>query len=240
MPSASRSLSYQLFMLALCVLALSALAVQTFVPLSEASREILDFADVAICIVFLIDFAHSLARAPNRLRYFLTWGWLDLLSSIPSVPFLRIGRAGRVIRVIRALRATKVLSGPVLDRRAESAGLAAGLLAALLVVFSSLAMIQLEIDPAANIRTAGDALWWALSTITTVGYGDRYPVTGEVRLVAVALMLGGIAPFGVVSGFVAAWFLAPANKTCKSELSELHDEIRALRRSVERGVGPTT
>jgi voltage-gated potassium channel len=236
MTGESRSPSYQLFMLALCFFALGTLAVHSFVSLSEASRQILEYADAAICGLFLIDFGNSLARAPNRWRYLFTWGWLDFLSSIPAIPVLRLGRAGRVVRIVRVLRgvrATKILSGLVLDRRAESAGLAAALVTLLLVIFSSLAIVQFETGPDSNIKSAGDALWWALSTITTVGYGDRFPVTAEGRLVAVILMMAGIALFGVVSGFVAAWFLAPANRAQKSELDEVRDELRGLRELLE-------
>ena len=237
MTGESRSQSYQLFMLALCIFALAALAVQSFAPFSEITRQILEYTDLGICVLFLIDFLYSLARAPNRSRYFFTWGWLDLLSSIPAVPALRLGRAGRIIRIIRVLRgvrATKILSGLVLDRRAESTGLAAALVTLLLVVFSSLAIVQFETGPEANIKTAGDALWWALSTITTVGYGDRYPLTAEGRLVAAVLMLSGIALFGVISGFVAAWFLAPASKAQKSEMDELREGVRELRNLLDR------
>jgi voltage-gated potassium channel len=242
MTGESRSPSYQLFMLALCLFALGTLAVHSFVPLSDVSREILEYTDAAICGLFLIDFGNSLARAPNRWRYLYTWGWLDLLSSIPAIPALRLGRAGRVVRIVRVMRgvrATKILSGLVLDRRAESAGLAAALVTLLLVVFSSLAIVQFETGPDANIKTASDALWWALSTITTVGYGDRFPVTPEGRMVAAVLMMAGIALFGVVSGFVAAWFLAPANKAQKSELDEVRDELRTLRGVLEERLRST-
>jgi voltage-gated potassium channel len=241
MPNESRSHSYQLFVLALCIFALGVLAVHSFVPISEVSREILEYADATICGLFLIDFGYSLARAPDRWGYLYTWGWLDLLSSIPAIPVLRLGRAGRIVRVIRVLRgvrATKILSGFVLDRRAESTGLAAGLLSLLLLVFSSLAIVQFEVSPDSNIKTAGDALWWALSTITTVGYGDRFPVTPEGRLLGGVLMVGGIALFGVASGFVAAWFLAPTNRAQKTELDELRDEVRGLRAFLEERLRP--
>lgn len=231
MTSESRSHSYQLFMLALCLFAIGTLAAHTLLSLSETTKQVLDYADAGICGLFLLDFAHSVAVATDRWRYLYTWGWLDLLSSIPALPMLRIGRAGRLIRIIRVLRgvrATKILTGFVLDRRAESAALAAGLLTLILMVFSSIAIVQFEHDPASNIKTASDAVWWALTTITTVGYGDRYPVTPEGRLVAAALMVAGVALFGIVSGFVAAWFLAPANRAQKTELDQLRDELRSL------------
>jgi len=190
MTTDSRSHSYQLFMFALCLFAIGTLAAHTLFSLSDVTRQILEYADYGICGLFLLDFGYSLAVAPNRWSYLRTWGWLDLLSSIPAVPALRLGRAGRIVRIIRVLRgvrATRILSGFVLDRRAESSALAAGLITLLLLVFSSIAILEVENDPGSNIKTAADAAWWALSTITTVGYGDRFPVTSEGRAVAAVL-----------------------------------------------------
>ncbi|HWO57340.1 MAG TPA: ion transporter [bacterium] len=204
---------YQLFMLVLCVMALILLAIDTFVPAGEDTETILSVADTLICVLFLIDFLVSLISAPNRWRYLRTWGWIDLLSSIPAVNLARLGRAARVLRILRVLRgvrATKVLSSFILEKRAESAVLAAAILTLLLLVFSSIAVLGLERGVEnANIRTAEDALWWAVATVTTVGYGDRYPITTEGRVIAGILMIAGVGLFGTFSGFVASWFLAP-------------------------------
>jgi voltage-gated potassium channel len=171
---------YQLFTLMVCFYALAALALETAVRLEPETRAILDYADYAVCALFFLDFLISLWRAPNRWRYFITWGWLDLLSSVPTVDVVRWGRAARIVRVfrvLRGLRATKIAAGLVLKRRAENTILAASLVALLLIVFCSVAVLHFEVDPEANIKTAEDAIWWAFATITTVGYGDRYPVT---------------------------------------------------------------
>ena len=79
----TRSGGYQLFMLALCIFALLALAVDRFVQLSPDSQRLIQYADFVVCMVFLLDFGYSLATAKNKTRYFITWGWIDLLSSIP-------------------------------------------------------------------------------------------------------------------------------------------------------------
>jgi hypothetical protein len=85
------SAPYQLFMLALCGLALIALGIASFVPLDPDTLIILDYADTVVCGLFFIDFLYSLARAERRLHYFLTWGWIDLLSSIPTVGGVPLG-----------------------------------------------------------------------------------------------------------------------------------------------------
>jgi hypothetical protein len=101
----------------------------------------------------------------------------------------------------------------VLRHRATSAFYSVLAVSFALVVSSAIAVASFEQDAAgANIQTAEDALWWALSTITTVGYGDRFPVTTEGRGVATMLMLASLGLVGTLSGVIAAWFLGPAQE----------------------------
>jgi voltage-gated potassium channel len=228
---------YQLFMLVLCLYALAVLGAQVAIDLKPEIREILEYADYAVCGLFFVDFLLSLARAPNCWRYFITWGWIDLLSSIPTVEIARWGRLARVLRilrVIRGLRATKLLTTLVLRRRAENTCLAASLIALLLVVFCSVGVLHFEDDPKSNIKTAEDAIWWSFATITTVGYGDHYPVTPEGRFIAAILMCAGVGLFGTFSGFLAAWFLTPSESEADSEMGLLRKEIAELRALIER------
>lgn len=226
---------YEPFMLVLCVWVLMALAAETFVPLSEGTRQLIGYADTGICVIFLFDFARDLMRAENRLQY-MKWGWLDLISSIPMVGWARVGRAARIVRILRVLRgvrSTRVLIRYVLNRRAESTILAVILVSMLMVLLSSIAILQVEDVQGSNIRTADDALWWALVTITTVGYGDRYPVSTEGRIIAVALMAAGVGLFGTLTAFVASWFLEPEEKKVESELDDVRAELRAIRALLE-------
>ena len=119
--------AYQLFMLALCIYALIALAAERFIPLPPDLQGLIQDVDHGVCLIFFVDFVVSLVTAPSRWRYFVTWGWIDLLSSIPTVEAFRIGRAARVMRIFRVLRgvrATKLIATFVLERRAEGAFLA--------------------------------------------------------------------------------------------------------------------
>lgn len=239
--SEPRSISpYQLFMLVLCLYALLALAMHAFLTLDDETRRLLEWADNVVCLLFLVDFVVSFSRAEKRWRYLVTWGWIDLLSSIPTVDPLRWGRAARILRIFRVLRgvrATKLIVTFLLNRRAESAALSAALISLLLLIFSSIAVLQFENIPEANIKGAGDALWWAFVTMTTVGYGDRFPVTIEGRMVGGLLMTAGVGLFGTLSGFVAAWFLTPNRERQESELEQLRLEIRQLRELIERKSG---
>jgi voltage-gated potassium channel len=225
---------YLVFMVSLSIYAVVALALSTFAQLPAETRTVLGYADMAVCVLFFIDFLVTLARSENRLRYLGSWGWLDLLSSVPAIDFLRWGRLARVLRILRVLRgvkATKILTEFLLYRRAQSVFFAAFLISILLVVLSASSILQFETSPDANIQTPEDAVWWAVVTITTVGYGDKFPLSTEGRFLAAFLMTAGVGLFGTFSGFVAAWFLETPQKQ-SSELQaieRLEQDIRALR-----------
>jgi voltage-gated potassium channel len=236
MKAGGDSAAYQLFMLALCIYALAALGLEAAYAPDSEMRLLLEYADTGVCALFLTDFCVSLYRAENRWRYLYTWGWLDLLSSIPTLDAARWGRAARIariVRVLRGVRATKILTGLVLEKRRENSLLGAALLGLLLLLFASISILHVETEAASNIKTAEDALWWALTTITTVGYGDRYPVTAEGRFVAGILMCAGVGLFGMFSGFLASWFVAPDAKQDRTDTEALRQEIRDLRTLIE-------
>lgn len=107
--------------------------------------------------------------------------------------------------------------------------------ALVMVLFSTMLIVEVERSaPNATIKTGGDALWWALTTVTTVGYGDTFPVTGEGRLIASVLMLVGIALFGSMSAIVTSKLILPKetrdHEELRTEIRGLHAEIRELRR----------
>lgn len=202
---------YQLFMLLLCLIALVFLALQSS-AVDANVRTILEYADFAICVVFFLDFLYQLAAAKDRFKYMITWGWIDLLSSVPVVGPLRLGRAVRLVRILRVLRgirSARLILQIVAAKRTQSAFMAAVASGFVLIVCSSIAVLQFEQVANANIKNGADAMWWAVTTMSTVGYGDFYPVTTEGRIVAVCLMIGGVVVFGTFSALVTTWFLAP-------------------------------
>lgn len=223
---------YQMFMLTLCVWALAVLAAGTFLKLSESTRAILVYADNVVCVLFLLDFLLSFYHAPRKLKYLASWGWIDLLSSIPTLDAFRWGRAARLMRILRVLRGLKsarALTHFVVGRRAESAVLASMLIVLLLLVASSIAILEFEVPGGGNIATPEDAMWWAVSTMTTVGYGDRVPITSEGRIVAMFLMAAGVGLFGTLSGAVASWFLSPAAQETDVDLAEVKQLLLEVR-----------
>ena len=106
------------------------------------------------------------------------------------------------------------------------------LVSSVLVICSSIAILGAETSADSNIRGPGDALWWAVATITTVGYGDKYPVTPEGRVVAAILMIGGVGLFGTFTAWVAS-LLLKSGKDNSSE-TELLREMKLLREHLER------
>ncbi len=227
--SAKRQAPYLLFTLLLSVATIATLWIASVRDLDPEIRQVLNYADWAVCALFFIDFLVQLTRAENRPQYLLRWGWLDLLSCIPIVDSLRwtrIARVARILILLRAIRSFRVLWQFLREQRTESTVLVAAFLAIALVVFSAIAILHFEQDPQSNILSAGDALWWAMTTVTTVGYGDLYPITTEGRAVAVILMTAGVGLFATLSGALAAWFLRPAQS---HDSDALHEDIRALR-----------
>ena len=233
----SDSVAYQLFMLAVSFYTLVVLAIVAILRPEGEIRVVLEYADTAICAVFLMDFVVCLYKAPDRWRYMYTWGWLDLLSSIPVMDVTRWGRVARLarlLRVLRGIKATRILATMALAKRAQSSFLAVALIAIMLHIIASISILQVETAPESNIKSAEDALWWALTTMTTVGYGDRYPVTSEGRLIAGVLMCAGVGLFGMFSGFLAAWFVSPNANRDHSDILALKEEIAQLRTVLEK------
>ncbi len=227
---------FQFIILVLSLFVLAALAAETFFTLPPPITRILRAVDTLACGVFLIDFVVRFRAAPSK-RAFMRWGWIDLLASIPAFELGRWGRSVSIFRIIRLLRGVRSLQRLVAllfvnKRRGGVASVV--VLTFLLVTSASVAILVFEQAPPSNIRTAEDAVWWSVTTITTVGYGDRFPVTTAGRLIAAVLMFSGVGLFGTLSGIVASVFLG----NVKAEEDEILVEVRALRAEVAALRGP--
>ena len=226
---------FQCLILVLSIYVLGALFVQTVIPLTPETNRLIDGIDFVICLVFLFDFFRRLKQAPSKLK-FLRWAWIDLISSIPMFDFLRWGRLVRIIRILRILRAfrsTKVLLSFVFRNRANGTFASVALISVVMVIFASIAILNLETAADSNIKTPADALWWSFTTITTVGYGDRFPVTHEGRLVAAVLMTVGVGLFGTFTAYIATQFMEVGQKQESRDMAVLIEEVRMLRAQVE-------
>lgn len=188
----------------------------------------LDVLSVVAWLCFAVDYAVRLWLAPDRLHWFVHH-LLDL--AVVALPLLRPLRLVRLIVLVGALQQAvgNAIRGRVVVYTVSGA--------VLLVYVASLAVLEAEReDPAARITTFGNALWWAITTITTVGYGDEYPVTTTGRVVAALLMIGGISLVGSITATIASWIVqrvaeddTMSQAVAAAELEQLRDEIRQLR-----------
>lgn len=172
-----------------------------FLPHESEIYKLINYYDFALCIYFLYDFFKQLATEKNKWRYFYTVGWLDLISSIPAITEFRILRFFRIIRVIKLIKSIKKLLEFISQNKKEAIFGFIVFLVITSIIITSTAVLYFEKE-VGNIQTAQDALWWTFITITTVGYGDYYPVTGPGKICATLLIATGIGFFGAVISFV--------------------------------------
>ncbi len=226
---------FQILMMLLSVYVLVALLVQFACDLSPEMDGLLDRIDFFICLVFQVDFFHRLYKAPAKGR-FLRWGWIDFVSSVPFFTTTRSGRLFRIVklfRILRAFRSVRVLYRYLMRDRAQNTFATVAAISAIVAISGSMLILNFEKDePSANIKTPSDALWWSVVTITTVGYGDKYPVSDGGRIVAAVLMTAGVGLFGTFTGFIASMFVEPDFKREESDNLILLQEIKALREEI--------
>jgi voltage-gated potassium channel len=193
--------------------------------LSSETRDTLEQLDYAIWGVFVAHLLIAIVIAPRRAHYLRTH-WLDvLLVVLPMFRPLRSLRAFRALRVLTSVNRVVFGARQIFLRR----GLQYVMLVSLLIVIvagSTVTILERDAE-SATIRSLPDGLWWAVTTVTTVGYGDTYPRTAAGRGLGVALMLVGVGLFGALTASLAAFFV-------EGDKSDLADEMSALRLEIER------
>ena len=179
----------------------------------------------AVWALFGVDYLVRLTLAPSRGRWFLRH-LPDL--AIIVLPFLRPLRLLRLVTLVSIMQrsAGTALRGRITLYTAGSA--------ALLVFTSALAVLDAERhEPGSSIRTFGQALWWALTTFTTVGYGDTFPVSREGRFIAALLMIGGVALAGVVTATLASWIVSLVDEENAEQEAATRAQVAALQQQVD-------
>lgn len=209
------------------------LSAEVLLSADNEARAMFKMLDTPICLLFLGDFVWRLWSAPDRLRY-LKWGWVDLVASIPAFDLGRWGRLLRLFRIARAIRSAKHILMVLRRSRKQSIMLGAVFLAFLLIQIGALLALEFEETAAkASITTPQNALWWAVATVTTVGYGDMYPVTPGGRIVAGMLMFCGIGLFSSIAAVLSSWLVQrDAADDSGHDLQSLAEEVRRLQQQI--------
>ena len=209
---------YEIFILFVSVLSVINLLITLIPGLNPQAVDVIQVINFFLTILFIADFTYRLLSASSKRHYFISdWGWADLLASIPTLRILRLFRIFRAYRLLKKYGARNIYT-QLTRHRAESV-LYIVIFCVILVIECGgiLILIAESSAPDANIRTASDAMWWVYVTITTVGYGDRYPVTTAGRLVGVLVMTTGVGLFGTLAGYIANKLVAPAGNSGSAE-----------------------
>lgn len=219
---------------AVAVVFLIVYSVQVLARPPQHIANVLSVLNAALYLAFVVDYVVRLALAERRTRW-LFQHLFDL--AIVALPFLR------PLRLLRLVVLFKTLHRAVGDAIRGRVIVYTVCASVLLIYVASLAVLEAErSDPRSDITSFGRALWWAITTVTTVGYGDLSPVTVTGRLVAVLLMIGGISLVGVVTATLASWIVQrvsdedDANRAATAaQIDELRAEIRRLGGHLRQG-----
>jgi len=201
-----------LLSLILSFMALFVISGLLFLPISQETRQVLIGLDFLICSIFLLQLLIDLIRSADRMQ-FMKRHWIDFIASVPMIEPLRFARIFHILRVILVIRSSRGLVQQLFTNRKETTVASILLLLVVLMTLGSSSMLFIEgHSPEANIKTGGEALWWALVTISTVGYGDHYPVTEGGKILASALIICGVGLFGMISGLITSIITSPTKR----------------------------
>ncbi|HEX7827946.1 MAG TPA: ion channel [Mycobacterium sp.] len=226
-------------MAAVALVFLALYSVQVLARPHGEANYLVNAAMFATYLIFVADYAARLYLADPRFKWFIR-NLLDL--AIIVLPFLR------PLRLLSLAVVIEVLQRAIGDNIRGKVMMYTAISAVVMIYAASLAVLDLERDQTGtHINNFGDAVWWSITTVTTVGYGDIYPVTTAGRVVAVALMIGGVSLLGVVTATLASWIVqrvaeedTASQAATAAQIEELRDEIRHLTEIVTRNTEPAT
>ncbi len=222
--------------LVVSVISLVLIIWETFVTLPPDTQNQFILIDRYACVIFMVDVLVRWRRMDWSRKYW-KWGWLDVVAAIPLDAAFRAMQVIRIYRFVRLARIIYKFKGVTSGTTLNEKILAMPGIALVMILFSTTLIVEVERkSPESLIKSGGDAVWWALSTVTTVGYGDIYPVTVEGRFIAAGLMIVGVALFGSISAYITSKLILPKeDRDHENELREiraLHKEVKELRQTL--------
>jgi voltage-gated potassium channel len=206
---------------------------------SPLLREVAHGVNWIVWLAFCAEYIGKLLLSPDR-RAYVRAAWFDLLIILLSPPFLvpDAMQGARVVRVLRLLRFVRAAAVAAIGLREAAQGLKhrsfhyVALATVVVIGVGAIGIYAVESGQNSNIHTIDDALWWAVVTTTTVGYGDVSPVTGEGRLIAVGLMVVGIGFIGVFTATITSFFLQPSGDD--ESIEEIRQRLESLEKKIDR------
>jgi voltage-gated potassium channel len=228
---------YELFIAAISILSVFNMVISYIPGVDPDAIRVVYIINAVLTLLFIYDFGLRFATAPSRSFYFIrNYGWADLLAIIPAFRIFRLFRIYKAYRIVEKHGGRQVLTY-LSQNRAESALYILVLMVILIIEGGAFMVLQAErASSSANIQTASDAIWWAYVTITTVGYGDRYPITTQGRLVGILVLTTGVAVFATFAGLISSKLLASPTKEeeLPEEISVEEDQIARYRADLKR------
>ena len=229
-----KGIGYELFIVCITILAIINLFIIWFTPNIEMDK-VITIINIVLGIFLLADFFYRLFSTTSKIRYFVReFGWLDLLGSIPltGMQFFRIIRTIRIIRFLREIGARE-FSQDLAKEKAASAMATVTFLVILVLQFGSYFIVGVdESSLDANITSPLDAIWWAFVTITTVGFGDKYPVTNSGRVNGTLVIITGVILFTVLTGFIATRFFSIDEERAEEIVTPLKSELGTIQQEL--------
>jgi len=205
---------WQLIILVLSIYAIIEISIELLIGYTVKTQEILDYIDIGISFIFLFDFGYFLYKSENKKKYFIT-NFVDFLSSIPFISYIKILRVARIIKIFKVFRGFKELKPLItwLNEHKVLGILISYIIMLLVIVFyASLIFFKYEVNVNENVNNLFDSFWWAFITLTSVGYGDIFPVTTIGRIVAMLLTIAGMGLFSIVTAEFSTLFLSIVKK----------------------------
>ncbi len=200
---------YQLFLFALTFYVLTLLIIEEFWITDPEIKQVLQYIDFFICLVFLSDFFVNLFYAKSKLAY-LKWGWIDLVASIPAVDTLRWGRISRIVRIIRVLRAVKsvkFLYSTIQKSKFQSLTLLVLLITLISFSICSSLILEFETGQSSTLNTAQDALWWSFLNIMNAKVSINTAQSSEGIFLTIVLNKIGLLLFAYFNAMLVAWLI---------------------------------
>ena len=221
---------YELFIAAVSILSVFNMVLAYIPNVDQDAINVVATINAVLTLLFIFDFGLRLATAPSRSFYFLRdYGWADLLACIPQLRIFRMFRIYKAYRLIKKYGVHYITTFLSTNRAAAALYI---LVLMVIIIIESGGFLVLQAERAslsANIVTAGDAIWWAYVTITTVGYGDRFPTTTVGRIVGILVMTTGVAVFATFAGLISSKLLTSPAKEEESSEQPLAGEDQAAR-----------